>query len=398
MTLDTHPTHLQLPASTPSALPAPSALPPDTLNRVGVLTRREIEARVLAPVVSALGEEFGRERVIEIVRETIIKIAQEQGAALAGQMGDGSLQNFADSLSAWTKDDALRIEVLERSDDAFHFNVTRCRYAELYRALGIPELGAVLSCNRDAALIQGFNPEVRFERTQTIMGGADFCDFRYHRMTPLKYKAVIFDMDGLMVDTESIYSETSRRASAELGYPFDEAFYHANFVGKRLVDSEAFLQRHFGPDYPIDAYRALSDRYLREQFARGVPRKPGLTELLAWLEANNTRKVIATSTVRDLALLTLGDLAGRFESLSTGDEVANGKPAPDIFLLAASRLGHDPADCLVLEDSQAGIRAAHAAGAQPIWVPDLQTPSAEVGALAKRVCPSLHEVLTLLKA
>ncbi len=155
-------------------------LPPDTLNRVGVLTRREIEARMLAPLIDALGAEFGRERVIEILRATVIEIARKQGAALAGQMGGCGLKDLAASLPAWTQDGALEISVLQQDDQAFHYNVTRCRYAEMYRALGIPELGAVLSCNRDGALITGFNPEVSFERTQTLMGGASHCDFRYN--------------------------------------------------------------------------------------------------------------------------------------------------------------------------------------------------------------------------
>jgi hypothetical protein len=76
-------------------------------------------------------------------------------------------------------DDALQIDVLEQNEGAFSFNVTRCRYAEMYRALGVPELGALLSCNRDGALIQGFNPQVEFSRSQTIMEGAAHCDFRY---------------------------------------------------------------------------------------------------------------------------------------------------------------------------------------------------------------------------
>ena len=159
-----------------------SPLPPDTLNaRIGVLTRREVEARLLAPLIEALGEEFGRERVVEVVRETIIRIAQEQGAALAESMGSNGLEAFAESTRFWTQGNALEIEVLEKSATAYDFNVTRCRYAELYRALGVPELGAVFSCNRDGSLIEGFNPDVQFTRTQTIMEGAPFCDFRYRR-------------------------------------------------------------------------------------------------------------------------------------------------------------------------------------------------------------------------
>ena len=152
----------------------------DDLNRrIGVLTRRETEARILAPLIEALGAEFGRERVLEVLRKAIITIAREQGAAMAQQSGDNDLGAFAGTLPAWTQDDALRIETLRQDETAFHFNVTRCRYAELYRELGIPELGALLSCNRDFALIEGFNPEVRLERRQTIMQGATHCDFRY---------------------------------------------------------------------------------------------------------------------------------------------------------------------------------------------------------------------------
>ena len=162
--------------------PQSADLPPDDLNaRVGVLTRREIEARILAPVIEALAATYDREGVLETVRDTIVKVAREQGRDLVGTMGGDSLPHFADSLKFWTRDGALEIDVLTQTDEEFRFNVTRCRYAELYQALGIPELGAILSCNRDAALIEGFNPDVTFERTQTIMSGASCCDFRYVR-------------------------------------------------------------------------------------------------------------------------------------------------------------------------------------------------------------------------
>ncbi len=155
-------------------------IPPDTLTqRIGVLTRREVEARILAPVINALGDHFGREEVIEVVKETIIKVAQDQGADLAKAMGGSDSKAFMESLQYWTQDDALQIEVLENNAKELHFNVNRCRYSEMYRALGIPELGAVFSCNRDYALIDGFNPDAKLQRTQTLMEGATHCDFRY---------------------------------------------------------------------------------------------------------------------------------------------------------------------------------------------------------------------------
>jgi hypothetical protein len=152
----------------------------DDLNaKIGVLTRREVEARILAPMLDAMGGAFGRERVLEVMRETIVKIAKKQGAELAGFMGGVTFQHFADSLRFWTMDNALEIDVIEQTEEAFSFNVTRCRYAELYRQLEIHELGTALSCARDYALIEGFNPDVSLKRTQTIMEGAPHCDFRY---------------------------------------------------------------------------------------------------------------------------------------------------------------------------------------------------------------------------
>ena len=153
----------------------------DKLNDIGILKRREIEARILAPVLAALGAEFGRERVLEIVSDTIINVARAQGAQLAAQTGGNELADFARALAAWKKDDAMQMEVLNENDARYEFNVTRCRYAEMYRALGIPELGAVLSCNRDFALIEGFNPLIQLTRTQTLMQGAACCDFRFVR-------------------------------------------------------------------------------------------------------------------------------------------------------------------------------------------------------------------------
>jgi L-2-amino-thiazoline-4-carboxylic acid hydrolase len=152
----------------------------DNLNaRLGVLTRREVEARMLKPVIDALGEAFDRDEVLSVVRDTIVRIAREQGAALGRQMGGNSLKHFVDSLSYWTQDGALEIDVIEKSDKILSFNVTRCRYAELYESLGIRNIGPILSCTRDFALVEGFNPDISLQRTQTIMEGADYCDFRY---------------------------------------------------------------------------------------------------------------------------------------------------------------------------------------------------------------------------
>jgi hypothetical protein len=156
------------------------SLPTDDLNaKIGVLTRRDVEARILSPVIEALGESFGSDQVLSVVRNTIGKIAREQGADLSNLMGNNSLQHFSETLQYWTRDDALEIELVEESEDVLSFNVTRCRYAELYDSLGIRDIGTIFSCARDFALVEGFNPDVTLTRTQTIMEGAPFCDFRY---------------------------------------------------------------------------------------------------------------------------------------------------------------------------------------------------------------------------
>jgi hypothetical protein len=159
----------------------PASFPADTLNEIGVLKRREIEARILGPFVEALSDEFERERVLAILGETIINIARKQGAERAAAVGDDSLVAFSQSAGDWRKGNALEIEILEQDEERYDFNVTRCRYAEMYRSLGLGELGAVLSCNRDYSLVEGFNPEIRLERQQTIMKGAPTCTFRYSR-------------------------------------------------------------------------------------------------------------------------------------------------------------------------------------------------------------------------
>jgi len=152
---------------------------PDTLNDVGVLKRREIEARIVAPLLERLGQEFGHDQVRALAAEVIVDVAQTQGAAMAELLGGNDLAVFAGSMEAWTRGGALEIEVVENTPTRYAFNVNRCKYAEMYRDLGDPELGATMSCNRDGTMVEGFNPEITFTRTQTIMNGASHCDFVY---------------------------------------------------------------------------------------------------------------------------------------------------------------------------------------------------------------------------
>jgi L-2-amino-thiazoline-4-carboxylic acid hydrolase len=148
--------------------------------KLPLLEQREIEARIVGPLVRAFEKEIGQERTLAIVAEVIRDLARESGADLARLLGEQTLEAFARSLDRWRENGALELDLLEQSPTRLAFNVTRCRYAEMYRALGLPDLGASLSCQRDSTLAQGFNPAIELTRTQTIMEGAPFCDFRFH--------------------------------------------------------------------------------------------------------------------------------------------------------------------------------------------------------------------------
>jgi len=144
-----------------------------------LLQQREIEARIVGPLVRSFAAELGAERTLELVRGVIEDLARQSGADMARRLGEATLEAFAGGLGKWSEGGALEIELLERSPEALAFNVTRCRYAEMYRALGLADLGASLSCQRDFSLVEGFNPEIELTRTQTLMEGASHCDFRF---------------------------------------------------------------------------------------------------------------------------------------------------------------------------------------------------------------------------
>jgi hypothetical protein len=155
--------------------PDPAAVPP----ALSLLRQREIEAKIVGPLIRAFAEELGEVHALGIVRGVISRLARESGAALAASLGEDSLTAFAHGLDRWKEGGALEIDLLEASNERLSFNVTRCRYAEMYRAVGLADLGASLSCQRDYALVEGFNPALSLTRTQTLMGGASHCDFRF---------------------------------------------------------------------------------------------------------------------------------------------------------------------------------------------------------------------------
>ncbi len=207
-------------------------------------------------------------------------------------------------------------------------------------------------------------------------------------------RAVLFDMDGLMLDTERIAQRAWQRAGAQRGYDFPSDVY-LQAVGRTKADTAVVFKQAYGDDFPFQELYARKQAFYYEMLeSEPIPIKAGLIDLLDRIDELGLSKAVATSTARPSALkkLTLTGLIERFTTIVGGDEVVNGKPAPDIFLTAAQRLGIAPAHCLVLEDSEAGIRAAHAAGMTPVMVPDLKQPSDDVRGLAHMVAHSLTDV------
>lgn len=139
---------------------------------------REIEAGIVVPLIKGYIMELGRERAIVLATQAIQEKSREAGRQMAEEMGSNTLSDLARIMSSWTEDGSLKEEIIERTDKTYFFNVTYCRFAEKYDEMGIKEFGYCLSCSRDKPFIEGFNPNIKFQRTQTIMEDAPCCDFR----------------------------------------------------------------------------------------------------------------------------------------------------------------------------------------------------------------------------
>ncbi|MBM3649519.1 MAG: 2-amino-thiazoline-4-carboxylic acid hydrolase [Alphaproteobacteria bacterium] len=156
---------------------SPSAPHPEGLS---MLEKRTIEAEILKEVYLTLKESHGEAVAKKTIAESVRRSAIEQARAFAAAAPGGtSLKAFQGVMPLWTKGGALEIEVKEQGADSFTFNVVRCRYAETYKAMGLGEIGHLLSCNRDGAFCEGYDPKLKLARSQTIMQGASHCDFRY---------------------------------------------------------------------------------------------------------------------------------------------------------------------------------------------------------------------------
>ncbi|MBL8553581.1 MAG: HAD family phosphatase [Phenylobacterium sp.] len=207
-------------------------------------------------------------------------------------------------------------------------------------------------------------------------------------------KAVVFDMDGLLVDTETVVFRAMQRAANAIGteMPF-ETF--KRMVGLQHAASDLILVDHFGDGFDLDAWSAVVSAHFREELAAGIALKAGAVEILDVLDGLGLPRAIATSSSLESVQASLGphSLVDRFDALITRDVQTRGKPHPEPFLKAAEALGVDPADCLALEDSHNGVRAAAAAGMMTVMVPDMLDPTEEMETLCVRIARDLHEVL-----
>lgn len=213
-----------------------------------------------------------------------------------------------------------------------------------------------------------------------------------------KIRGVLFDMDGVVLDTEKLYARFWREAAVSLGYPMT----HEQALGMRSlsrVAGQAKLEGYFGPGISIETVRAkrieLMDRYIDEN---GVDLKPGIRELLDYLQQNGIKTAITTSSPLERVERYLGrwGLLERFDRICTGYDVPKGKPEPDIYLYGAKCLGLRPEECMAIEDSPAGVLSAYRAGCYTVMVPDMDQPDEETTARLSAQADSLTDVMGIL--
>ncbi len=211
-------------------------------------------------------------------------------------------------------------------------------------------------------------------------------------------KAIIFDMDGLMIDSERVTFEEYCCKLQQLNYAFDETIYR-RCLGKNKKTVHQVFRDHYREEFPIVEIWEEVHVSVDNRLQQNVPLKKGIIQLLTFLKENGYKTIVATSSYRQRAemILKTANIRQYFDDIICGDEVTNGKPHPEIFLTACKKLGVNPNEALVLEDSEAGITAAHAGNIDVICVPDMKYPDEEFKAKTLKIVESLSDVIEHLK-
>lgn len=214
---------------------------------------------------------------------------------------------------------------------------------------------------------------------------------------PRRPAAVIFDMDGLLFNSETLSFESAATAAAHLGHTIEWELFHT-LVGRQWPDIRMRLTAALGNTFPADDFRAIWLEHYDRLLDLRLDIKPGVIEILDVLDRLDIPRAIATSSMRDKVDRKIGafGITERFHAIVAQGDYAKGKPEPDPFLAAADRLGVDPAGCLALEDSHNGIRSAHAAGMMAVMVPDLLDPTDEIRPYCTAIAHDLHEVAQII--
>ncbi|MBD5114676.1 MAG: HAD family phosphatase [Ruminococcaceae bacterium] len=215
----------------------------------------------------------------------------------------------------------------------------------------------------------------------------------------MKIKAVIFDMDGIILDTETLLAKYWCQAANEFGFPME--YRHALELRSLAGEyASPLLKKYFGEDFDYNTVRNRRKQLMEQDIEQnGLKKKKGIDIALDNIEKLGLRKAVATATDMERAakyLKTVG-LWDKFDTVCCGPMAEHGKPAPDIYLFAAEKLGLDPRECVAVEDSPNGITSAYRAGMNPIMIPDLSQPDEELQKLLYRKCDSLEELPQILE-